>query len=76
MIVFPLKLFQNGIDQWKIFCGKGFGRFLTSIYWQIYFKLIHQYYPAKTFIAIKFNLSIDVNCTFCDTQPETVLHMF
>ncbi len=29
---------------------------------EISVKLLHQYYPVKTFIS-KFNLSIDVNCT-------------
>ncbi len=29
---------------------------------------------SLTFIVSKFNLSIDVNCTFCDWQPETVLY--
>ncbi len=43
---------------------------------EISFKLIHQYYPVKTFIVSKFKLSIDVNCTFCDSHPETVLHLF
>ncbi len=43
---------------------------------EISFKLIHQYYPVKIFIVSKFNLSIDVNCTFCDSQPETVLASF
>ncbi len=32
--------------------------------------------PFKTFIVSKFKLSIDVNCTFCDSHPETVLHLF
>ncbi len=35
---------------------------------EISFKLIHRYYPVKTFIVSKFKLSIDVNCTFCDFQ--------
>ncbi len=30
---------------------------------------------SLTFIVSKFNLSIDVNCTFCDWQPETVLYL-
>ncbi|XP_051736240.1 uncharacterized protein LOC127505029 [Ctenopharyngodon idella] len=43
---------------------------------EISFKLIHRYYPVKTFIVSKLKLSIDVNCTFCDSQPETLLHLF
>ncbi len=35
---------------------------------EISFKLIHQYYPVKTFIVSKFNLSIDVNCTWLATR--------
>ncbi len=31
---------------------------------------------SLNFIVSKFNLSIDVNCTFCDWQPETVLYLF
>ncbi|XDV33381.1 hypothetical protein PO909_003805 [Leuciscus waleckii] len=43
---------------------------------EISFKLIHRYYPVKTFMVSTFKLSIDVNCTFCDSQPETILHLF
>lgn len=43
---------------------------------EISFKILDQYYPVKTFIVSKFKLNIDTNCTFCNSQPETLIHLF
>ncbi len=40
------------------------------------FHLHCSFLSLLTFIVSKFNISINVNCTFCDSQPETVLHLF
>ncbi len=40
------------------------------------FHLRCSFLSLLTFIVSKFNLSKNVNCTFCDSQPETVLHLF
>jgi len=37
--------------------------------------LIHRIYPVKQYF-IKFKSDIDVNCAFCDSCPETVVHLF
>ncbi len=40
------------------------------------FHLHCSFLSLLTFIVSKFNISINVNCTFCDSQPETALHLF
>ncbi len=40
------------------------------------FHLRCSFLSLLTFIVSKFNIRINVNCTFCDSQPETVLHLF
>lgn len=48
---------------------------LTNKVKEISFKILHKFYPAKHFLS-KFNKDIDVNCSFCFLQPETVPHIF
>lgn len=43
---------------------------------EISFKLIRQYYRDKTFLVSWFKMGIDESCTFCDSQSETVVHLF
>lgn len=61
---------------WKKVCTLPNKYLLVNKVKEISFKLLHQYYPVKTFIVSRFKLNIDVNCTFCYSQPETVLHLF
>lgn len=49
--------------------------FLTNKIKEISFKLIHKFYPTKQYLS-KFMAEINVNCTFCQEQPETVSHLF
>uniref|UniRef100_A0A9J8ACX2 Reverse transcriptase domain-containing protein n=1 Tax=Cyprinus carpio carpio TaxID=630221 RepID=A0A9J8ACX2_CYPCA len=48
---------------------------ITNKVKEISFKILHKFYPAKHFLS-KFNKDIDVNCSFCFLQPETVPHIF
>lgn len=49
---------------------------ITNKVKEISFKLIHKFYPAKTYIKNRFKKDIDINCSFCDEYPETVVHLF
>lgn len=48
---------------------------ITNKVTEVSFKILHQIYPAKNFMQ-KFKKDIDVNCSFCLVQPETVNHIF
>ncbi len=49
--------------------------FVTNKVKEIYFKIIHLFYPVKHFLS-KFKKDIDVNCSFCSLHLETVPHIF
>lgn len=43
---------------------------------EVSFKIIHRCYPVRSFF-IKFKyVDLDLNCAFCDTNIETVIHLF
>uniref|UniRef100_A0A3Q3AHM4 Reverse transcriptase domain-containing protein n=1 Tax=Kryptolebias marmoratus TaxID=37003 RepID=A0A3Q3AHM4_KRYMA len=42
---------------------------------EVSYKLIHRYYPAKQYM-LKFKKDIYVYCSLCDSEPETVIHLF
>lgn len=48
---------------------------LTNKIKEISFKLIHKFYPARHYLS-KFKSNINVNCSFCQGQPETFTHLF
>ncbi len=48
---------------------------ITNKVKEVSYKIIHKYYPAKNYVQ-KFKKDINTNCSFCDSHPETVLHLF
>lgn len=48
---------------------------LTNKLREVSYKLIHRYYPAEHYL-LKFKKDICVNCSLCETEPETVKHLF
>ena len=48
---------------------------ITNKVREISYKIIHRYYPAKQNL-LKFKKDLCVNCSFCDSEPETVFHLF
>lgn len=42
---------------------------------EISYKICHNLYPAKKTLE-RFKLNIDYNCDFCQTEPETIIHLF
>ena len=48
---------------------------ITNKIKEVSFKLLHKIYPVKNYMQ-KFKKEIDVSCSFCLVQPETVNHIF
>ena len=48
---------------------------LTNKVKEVTFELIHRFYPVKHFLQ-KLKSDIDVNCSFCESHPETCSHLF
>lgn len=42
---------------------------------EVSYKIIHKYYPANHYMQ-KFKKDININCSFCNLHPETVVHLF
>lgn len=49
---------------------------ITNKVKEVSFKMIHRIYPVKVYIEKRFKKDIDVNCSFCGSCPETLLHLF
>ena len=39
------------------------------------FKLINRFYPAKNYLS-QFKKDLCVNCSLCESEPETVMQLF
>lgn len=48
---------------------------ITNKVKEVSYKIIHKYYPANNYM-LKFKKDINTNCSFCGSQPETVIHLF
>lgn len=42
---------------------------------EVSFKIIHRCYPVKSYL-VKFRKDIDIKCTFCNSDPESLIHLF
>lgn len=49
--------------------------FLTNKVKEISFKMLHRFYPTNHYLQ-KLKKDIDVNCSFCGDQRETLVHLF
>lgn len=49
---------------------------ITNKVKEVSFKLIHRFYPAKSYIHCKFKKDIAIDCCFCNACPETAVHLF
>ncbi len=48
---------------------------LTNKTKEIYFKILHRYYPCDTFIN-KIRKDVSTKCSFCHLENKTLTHLF
>lgn len=68
------RLFDN--LNWKNIWSIQHRFFLTNKVKEISFKLVHNIYPVKNFLQKKIRSDFDTNCSFCQNDIETLLHLF
>lgn len=76
LVVIP-KLFLNGNWIILLFLQLIYGLALISLkeWKELHFKILHNYYPCNSLLS-KFNFDISSHCTFCNSNLETIPHLF